>query len=314
MTFYNYTITLFIEKKTTKTMQQAIITLIQERGDLNKLKYWRPISLLCLDYKILTKILANRLKNILQTIISQEQTCSIPQRTILNNLSLIRDTRKLTKENNTKLYILQIDQEKAFNKIDHNFLYKTMTLMGFSNTFVQFISILYNNNISSIINNGFLSNLIQLQAGLKRRCPVSLPLYVIQGEVTTININSNQNIKGIKIQNHNTEITINQYADDSNFLLTEQQSVIYYFEKLKKATGSTINLEKTRVLSINTDQTVYLQKNETNIKILEQYQYIEILGVHFSEDLKETILLNWQNTVTKMENHIQKMSMRHISL
>ena len=314
MTFYNYTITLFIEKKTTKTMQQAIITLIQERGDLNKLKYWRPISLLCLDYKILTKILANRLKNILQTIISQEQTCSIPQRTILNNLSLIRDTRKLTKENNAKLYILQIDQEKAFNKIDHNFLYKTMTLMGFSNTFVQFISILYNNNISSIINNGFLSNLIQLQTGLKRRCPVSLPLYVIQGEVTTININSNQNIKGIKIQNHNTEITISQYADDSNFLLTEQQSVIYYFEKLKKATGSTINLEKTRVLSINTDQTAYLQKNETNIKILEQYQYIEILGVHFSEDLKETILLNWQNTVTKMENHIQKMSMRHISL
>ena len=141
-------------------MQQAIITLIQEKGDLNKLKYWRPISLLCLDYKILTKILANRLKNILQTIISQEQTCSIPQRTILNNLFLIRDTRKLTKENNTKLYILKIDQEKAFNKIDHNFLYKTMTTMGFSNTFVQFISILYNNNISSIMNNGFLSNLI----------------------------------------------------------------------------------------------------------------------------------------------------------
>ena len=98
MTFYNYTITLFIEKKTTKTMQQAIITLIQERGDLNKLKYWRPISLLCLDYKILTKILANRLKNILQTIISQEQTCSIPQKMIFNNLFLIRDTIKLTKE------------------------------------------------------------------------------------------------------------------------------------------------------------------------------------------------------------------------
>ena len=37
-----------------------------------------------------------------------------------------------------------------------------------------------------------------------------------------------------------------------------------------------------------------------------------ILGVHFEEDLKETILLNWRNTVTKMENHIQKMLTRHI--
>ena len=120
-----------------------------------------------------------------------------------------------------------------------------MTAMGFSNTFVQFIKILYNNNISCLMNNGFLSTPIQLQRGLRQGCPLSIPLYVIQGEVTTININSNQNIKGIKIPNHNKEIKISEYADNSNFLLTEQQLVqfvINYFEKLKKATGSAINL------------------------------------------------------------------------
>ena len=96
-------------------MQQAIITLIPKQGDLNKLKYQRPISLLCIDYKILTKILANRLQNILPTIISKEQTCSIPNRTIFNNLFLIREIITLTNKKN-KLYILQVDQEKAFNK------------------------------------------------------------------------------------------------------------------------------------------------------------------------------------------------------
>ena len=96
-------------------MQQAIITLIPKQGDLNKLKYQRPISLLCIDYKILTKILANRLKNILPTIISKEQKCSIPNRTIFNNLFLIREIITLTNKKN-KLYILQVDQEKAFNK------------------------------------------------------------------------------------------------------------------------------------------------------------------------------------------------------
>ena len=121
-----YNKTLFVEKSTTNTMHQAIITLIPKKGDLNKLKYWRLISLLCLDYKTLTKIFSNRLKNILPQIISEEQTCSISKRTIFNNQFLIRDTIKLTKEKNTKLCILQIDQEKAFDKIDHNFLYKTM--------------------------------------------------------------------------------------------------------------------------------------------------------------------------------------------
>ena len=129
-------------------MKQAIITLILKKGDLNKLKYWGPISLLCITYKILTKISANRLKNVLPHIISKEQTCSIPNRTIFNNLFQIRDIITLTKEKNNKLYILQVDQKKAFDKIDHNFLYKIMNKIGFSNKFLQFIKNLYRNNIS----------------------------------------------------------------------------------------------------------------------------------------------------------------------
>ena len=111
-----------------------------------------------------------------------------------------------------------------------------------------------------------MSTPIRLERGLRQGCPLSLPLYVIQGEVTTININNNQNIKGIKTPNNNREVKISQYSDDSNFLLTEQKStepVIHIFEKLNKAT---INLEKTLVLPINTDQTTEIQKLEKKHK------------------------------------------------
>ena len=143
-----------------------------------------------------------------------------------------------------------------------------------------------------------MSTPIQLQRGLRQGCPLSLPLYVIQAEVTTKNINKNENIKGIKIPNNKKKTKISLYADDSNLLLTKQESIqvaISYFQKLNKATGSTINLEKTKVLPINTDQTSDIQKDIKNVTILEQYQYIEILGILFSEDLKDTILVNWQN-------------------
>ena len=178
-------------------MQQAIITLIPKKGDLKQLKYWRPSSLLCNDDKILTR----RLKNILPQIISEEQTCSVPKPTIFNNLFLIRDLITLNKERNTKLYILQIDQEKAFHKVDHHFLFQTMKTLGFSENLTNFIQILYKNNKSFIINNGFLSSPIYLKRGLPKGCPLSLPLYVIQGEVTTININHSENIEGINIPN-----------------------------------------------------------------------------------------------------------------
>ena len=90
---------LFYEQNITKTMHQGIITLIPKKRDLNQQKYWRPIFLLCVDYKILTKILSNRLKTILPHIILEEQNCYVPQRTIFNNLFLIKGTIKISKTN-----------------------------------------------------------------------------------------------------------------------------------------------------------------------------------------------------------------------
>ena len=72
------------------------ITVIPKKTDindrsLNDFKNWRPISPLCLDNNILTKILAYILQKILLNIISEEQNCSIPKTTIFNNLFLTRD-------------------------------------------------------------------------------------------------------------------------------------------------------------------------------------------------------------------------------
>ena len=71
-------------------------------------------------YKILTKILANHRKYILPEVTSEEQNSSIQNRTIFSNLFLVRDLIKYTKTT----YLLQIDQEKAFDKLDRSFLFK----------------------------------------------------------------------------------------------------------------------------------------------------------------------------------------------
>ena len=168
-------------------------------------------------------------------IILVEQNCSIPQRTIFNNLFLIRDLIKYTTEKNNKFYLLPIDQQKAFDKIDRPFLFKNMEKLGLSKNFVKFIEILHKNNVSMITNNGFLSENIPMLRGLRQGCPLSLLLYVIQGEVTTLNINKDKNITGLIIPNQKEHLKLSQYADDSNFFLQNQSSVtnvITYFQKL----------------------------------------------------------------------------------
>ena len=118
-----------------------------------------------------------------------------------------------------------------------------MEKLEISQILVNFFRILYKNSTSIPINNGFLSPQVALSRSLRRRCPLSLPLQVIQGEVTTSNINTNKSITGIHIPNITKQIKISQYGDDSKLFLKHQESaanVLRFFEILNKATGTTI--------------------------------------------------------------------------
>ena len=80
------------------------------------------------------------------------------------------------------------------------------------------------------------------------------PLFKIQGEVTTININKNNSIKDKYIPNRIKAIKISQYADDMNFFQKKIRISCKYtkvFRRLEKAAGTTINKEKAFALPIN---------------------------------------------------------------
>ena len=87
--------------------------------------------------------------------------------------------------------------------------------------------------------------------------------------------------------------------------------MLEYFQNLKKATGATINLEKTTVLPINIDNAINIP-NEITIK--EQYETTKILGILFNDDLHCSNQMNWQMLLEKMENHINKLSPRILYL
>lgn len=72
-----------------------------------------------------------------------------------------------------------------------------MEKLGISQTYINFIKILYKDNIYIITNNGFLSEPISLSRILRQGCPLSLPLHVVQGEVKTTNINKMNSIIGL---------------------------------------------------------------------------------------------------------------------
>lgn len=117
-----YKLFLEIEEKETlsHSMKMGVITLLyKKKGDKRLLKNWRPISLLNVDYKIIARIMSNRLKHVLPNIISDSQTCCIVGKDIADTLVSIRDIIEMTEIDEMEGYIVKIDQEKAFDRVSH---------------------------------------------------------------------------------------------------------------------------------------------------------------------------------------------------
>lgn len=152
-------------------MTKAIINVIPKNDKKEYLKNWRPISLLCSDYRIMIKIMSIRLKTTLSQTMFEEETCGIPDRTIFSNLFTTREMIIQSSTMNLKSYIMSIDQEKAFDKVDRYFLYQIMEKLGYSNIFINFMKELYQNTSSIISNNGYHSDSFTLSRGVGQGCP-----------------------------------------------------------------------------------------------------------------------------------------------
>ena len=121
-----------------------MITLIPKKDkDISYLKNYRPISLLTVDYKILAKTIANRLKKCLDILIHSDQSGFLKGRNIGNNVRLITDIIEYAKLNNIPGAILLLDIQKAFDSVSHNFLFRVLNKFNFGDQFVTWIKVLY---------------------------------------------------------------------------------------------------------------------------------------------------------------------------
>ena len=139
----------------TNSQRQAVITLLQKPGkDRLLLQNWRPISLLNLDYKILTKVIGQRIQVVLPDIIHENQSGFVSGRKIKHSVKLIQDIMDFTEYKKAKGYFLFIDFEKAFDSIEWNFIFKVLETFNFGNELIKWIKLFCNDVYSCIINNG----------------------------------------------------------------------------------------------------------------------------------------------------------------
>ena len=297
------------------SQRNGIITLLPKNRDDLLIKNYRPITLLTVDYKILAKCLAERIKCFINCLIHTDQSAFLKGRNISHNVRLIFDIIEYTEANNIPGAILLLDIEKAFDSVNHNFLFQTLKQFNFGDNFLSWIETLYNERTSYVLNNGFLTNRISMQRGIFQGCPISPYLFLFVIEILALSIRQNDNLNGMKIQDH--EVKISLFADDSVcFIDGSRKSFDSLFDVLNqfgKYSGCKLNLSKTEAIWIGSKKGCQ-DFPMSNQGITWRNSTFKSLGINFSLDLSLIFDLNYKEKLKQMTQTINCWRMRNLSL
>ena len=293
-------------------MKIAVLCLLFKKGNPQQLKNWRPISLLNIDYKVNSKCITVRLKKYMKDIIHPNQTCSIKGRNIKDNLLLLRDIIYYTVKEHKNLIAILIDQEKAFDRVDFDFIFAALETLKVPPILIKWCRILYKNISSTVKVNGYLTNTIPVKKGVRQGDSISPLLFIIVAEALAIEIRKDPRIHGFEMPISRAEVKESSYADDKIIYCKDQQSsknALNKVESFCKASGMKINKEKSEILLIG--------KNNNRIAEIEGIpvkQKVKYLGVWFTKNGRGMNFLNYEEELKKIRDTLKFWRSRYMSI
>uniref|UniRef100_A0A8C4S006 Reverse transcriptase domain-containing protein n=1 Tax=Erpetoichthys calabaricus TaxID=27687 RepID=A0A8C4S006_ERPCA len=296
-----------------QTFRQALITVFPKQNkDLLQCASYRPISLLNNDVKILSKILARRMEKVLPSVISQDQTGFIKGRHPSSNLRRLFNVIYSPAKSNTPEILLSLDTEKAFDKIEWNYLFTALEKFGFGPNICAWIKLLYTNPEASVCINNICSDYFKLERGTRQGCPLSPLLFAIAIEPLAVHCRNSYQIKGIVREG--LEQKISQYEDDMVLYISDPENtvpaVLTALTEFQKISGLKINLNKSILFPVNS-QAYNIRLDTLPFTIADQFKYH---GVNITSKHKALYQQNVAVCMEKIKQDLDRWSTLHLTL
>ena len=181
---------------------------------------YRPISLISVDSKLLSKLLARRLQTLLPTLINPDQTGSVHGRYSTSNVRRLLNIIQFTSQCKQKALAISLDAEKAFDRVEWGYLFDVLGRFGLGGDFLKWIQTKYHLP-TAVITNGRRSEPFPIARGVRQGCPLSPLLFALALEPLAETIRLHIDIKGITIGHKEHKIAL--YADNILVFLSSPQ-------------------------------------------------------------------------------------------
>lgn len=288
--------------KMSKEFVEGIIILIRKKGGQNDIRNYRPITLLNFDYKLVSRILKNRLNNFTSRIMSNAQKCSNQKKNIYEVTCSLRDKILETNLKKKTSVLISFDLEKAFDRVSYVFLEKTLQKMGINECFIRFLKQIHEYSQSRILLNGCFSNQIKIERSVRQGDPLSMLLFCLYLEPLLQKLQSCCS----------TDLdALFGYADDISLLLndigklTEIKQIFNMFEQVS---GAKVNFSKTKSMLVGVDRNLQIPNW---IKFDEK---IKILGIWYHNSSKLMIEQNWMELIKNLRFVLWNNQFRNLNL
>ncbi|GJZ55372.1 RNA-directed DNA polymerase, eukaryota [Tanacetum coccineum] len=300
-----------------KGCNSSFIALIPKILDANMVKDFRPISLIGSLYKIIAKILANRLVGVLGDIVNEVQSAFIAERQILDGPFILNEILQWSKTKKKQSLIFKVDFEKAYDSVRWDFLDDILKKFGFGEKWCKWIQSCLRSSRGSILINGSPTEEFQFYKGLKQGDPLSPFLFILIMESLHLSFQrvvDNGMFNGIKLSS-SLSISHLFYADDAVFMGQwcdgNISTLIHVLECFYRASGLRINMSKSKILGVNVDSDK-VKGAASKLGCLILKTPFTYLGSKVGGSMSQVHA--WNEVIDRVKNWLSKWKMKTLSI
>ena len=290
-----------------------MITLIPKPGkDCMNVSNYRPITLLNCDYKIISKVINNRLYRFLPKLINADQNGFVKGRNIGDNIRLIFDIIDYANWKKVSGALLSVDLCKAFDSLKWPFIFKMLNLYGFGRTIINWIKILYKKTKCRNINDNNLSHFFDVKRGVRQGDPLSPTIFVLCIEYLAEMLRQSKEYQGFKSNSYCFKVLL--FADDTVIYLNGNAS---QFNKcFGNKSGCKVNLNKSSAFYLGSSKGINFRPFLSS-GLSWPDSSIKYLGVNISVNNFDELSLfeeNFANVIRDMQSILNLWSARGLTL
>ena len=280
-----------------------IVTLIPKPGrPVTSDQAYRGLSLLENSWKLLTKILANRMAKPVKRLISTEQYGFTKNRTAAEATRVVLDLINHSKQSRQPLIIMGLDFEKAFDTLSHHHVVKMLELLDLPGNIVELIGKLLGAGTLNFRINGELSQEVKLDAGTGQGCCMSTVLFLVALMALMLWLEKDEEVPGYQVDD--IKIPAVAFADDITLLLQgdrvdDIQRTLQKIQVFFQVSGLRLNQSKSEILPINCQENDIIDLvNNTGVRRVNEIKH---LGTIITDSANVEMMQNYEPIVQKLE-------------